>query len=200
MSIQLNYKDWEIKLFNEHFYSIKSTDNIRAYDYTYFNEGEQRYSNDSQHGIEVYFHEDLIKSAIIISGGGATNVHESCFVIDEDRLLICCANSLFCLELPFLKLLWQANPDHCTCFQIFKHGNGFIIHGELDISKLDINRNVIWTFAGNDIFTTPTGEDTFKIINDVIYAENWDNVIFELNANTGALIKADNSKSFFRPK
>jgi len=28
------------------------------------------------------------------------------------------------------------------------------------------------------IFTTPTGKNTFRIIDNIIYATNWDNVTF----------------------
>jgi outer membrane protein assembly factor BamB len=101
------------------------------------------------------------------------------------------------VTLPDLKLVWRTTVDSATCFEIFKFNDNFIVHGELEISKIDQEGNIIWRFSGSDIFTTPTGKDSFKIVNEIIYATNWDNVTFELNANTGQLINIETIKSIY---
>lgn len=54
--------------------------------------------------------------------------------------------------LPDLVLNWQTQCDQATCFQIFKQLNDYIIHGELQVTKLEKNGNKKWEFGGRDIF------------------------------------------------
>ena len=75
-----------------------------------------------------------------------------------------------------------------TCFEIVKHDDAYIIHGELEITRLNIAGEVIWSFSGPDIFTTPDGKDIFKVVGDIVYAKAWTEQTFQLDAYTGELI------------
>ena len=195
MTLQKSYKDLKIFLCDDILYDLNSVDNSKSYAHIYSDKNYDDFLYLTRHGIEIYREDDLINSSLIISGGGTSGIHETSSIIDNDRLLICCAHSVFCMTLPDLNLDWRTTVDSATCFEIFKFKDNFIIHGELEISKLDTRGNIIWRFSGNDIFTTPTGRDAFRIVNEIIYATNWDNVTFELNANTGQLINQETIKS-----
>jgi hypothetical protein len=67
--------------------------------------------------------------------------------------------------------------------------NDYIVHGELEISRLDRKGQLIWQFTGSDIFTTPNGHDTFEIGQTTIKAKNWEETIYELEIETGKLIR-----------
>jgi outer membrane protein assembly factor BamB len=183
------HKDLQVSIFNDTDYNPGSVDNSRSYNHVYTNKDHSDYLYLTKHGIIVYKNEELLNSALVISSGGATAIHETSFLIDNDTFLICCADSIFCLTLPELNLVWRTMADMATCFEIFKYQDTYIVHGELEISCIDKNGNIIWSFSGTDIFTTQTGKNTFRIIDNIIYATNWDNVIFQLNADTGQLIK-----------
>ena len=60
---------------------------------------------------------------------------------------------------------------------------------------MDIDGKIKWNFFGTDIFINSTGKDTFKIMDDIIHATNWDNVIFELDTKTGAVLNYNAIKS-----
>jgi outer membrane protein assembly factor BamB len=138
-----------------------------------------------KHGVKIFEGENLVNSALLIGYGGVTGIHENCSLIDNSKLLICCGDSVFCLILPSLNLEWRTKADTATCFEIIQYKSNYIIHGELEITSLDKDGTINWEFVGTDIFTNPTGKDTFRIVDDVIYATNWDNVTFQLEANTG---------------
>ena len=53
------------------------------------------------------------------------------------------------------------------------HKDSYIVHGELAISRINRNGNIMWRKSGADIFTTPEGIDTFIIAKDYILATDW---------------------------
>lgn len=72
-------------------------------------------------------------------------------------------------------MLWKTKADQATCFEIFKHKDDYIVHGELEISRLDKNGNIVWQQGGRDIFTTLDGKDDFAITDEYILATDWAN-------------------------
>ena len=161
------YKDLTIEVLDEPTYKFDSTDNNFNYSKIYFVENAEYYPT-SKHGIRIYRDSQIIESCIIIGSGGAAGIHQNLFIIDNNRLLICCCDTIFNFKLPELELIWKTQADQATCFQIFKHKDEFIVHGELQVTKLDKDGNKIWEFGGTDIFVSIDNEGEFKIENDGI--------------------------------
>lgn len=161
------FKDLTIELIDDPTYTFNSTDNIFIYSKHYFSDGAKEYPT-SKHGIKVYQNDQIINNCIIIGSGGATGIHQNSSLLDNDQLLLCCCDTIFCLTLPNLELKWKIQADQATCFQIFKQQDQYIIHGELQITKLDRNGNKKWEFGGADIFFSIDNEEEFKIEKDGI--------------------------------
>lgn len=161
------YNDLTIEVLDEPTYKFGSADNNFNYSTTYFGDNAEEYPT-SKHGIKIYRDDQIIESCIIIGSGGATGIHQNSFIIDNNRLLICCCDTIFNLKLPELDLIWKTQADQATCFQIFKHQDDIIVHGEFQVTKLDKNGNKKWEFGGADIFVSIDNEDEFKIENDGI--------------------------------
>ena len=90
--------------------------------------------------------------------------------------MICCSDSVFCLTIPTLLLQWKTKADFATCFEIFKYKLDYIVHGEVEISRLSADGDLIWQQSGADIFVTPkSNEDDFVVTDDYILATDWDN-------------------------
>ena len=164
---------YKITIYSDPTFTEGSVDNINNYDFVYFDESE--YQSITVFGIKIFLENTLVKSAIIGSVGGGASIHENSIIIENDRILICCSSSVFCLSIPELSLLWQTKADQATCFEIFKYKDDYIIHGELEISKLDQNGKIVWQQGGRDIFTTLDGNDNFKITDEYIFATDWGN-------------------------
>jgi hypothetical protein len=150
------------------------TDSAHKYDFTYFEDRD--YECSTIVGIEVFEAEILIKSAVIEAFGVSTAIHETSFVFDPDRIVICCSDTLFCLSIPALSLLWKTKADTSTCFQIFKYKSDYIVHGELEISRIGNDGQMIWQQRGGEIFTRQYPEkDDFMITETHISATDWEN-------------------------
>jgi outer membrane protein assembly factor BamB len=161
------YKNLTIEVIDEPTYKFGSTDNNFNFSKHYFGDGATEYLS-SKHGIKIYQDGQIIESCIIIGSGGATDVHQNSSLLDKDQLIICCSDTIFCLTLPDLELKWKTQTDQVTCFQIFKKQDDYIIHGELQVVKLDKDGKIKWEFGGADIFVSIDNEEEFKIENDGI--------------------------------
>ncbi len=161
------YKDLTIEVLDEPTYKFGSSDNNFNYSKHYFGNGATEYPT-SKHGIKIYQDDQIIDSCIIIGSGGATDIHQNSSLLDKDQLIICCCDTIFCLRLPDLELKWKAQADQATCFQIFKQQDDYIVHGELQVAKLDKDGKIKWEFGGADIFVSIDNAEEFKIESDGI--------------------------------
>lgn len=177
---QYNYKNLIIEIHDEPTYKFGSTDNSFTYSKHYFGNDAKEYPT-SKHGIKIYQDHRIIDNCIIIGSGGATGIHKFLTLLDNDKLLLCCCDTIFCLSLPNLDLIWKTKADQATCFQIIKYNNSYIIHGEFQVTKLDENGNIIWEFGGSDIFVSIDNEEEFKIENDGILLTDFSKTKYKID-------------------
>jgi hypothetical protein len=161
------YQNLTIEVRDEPTYKLGSADNNFIYSKHYLGDGGQDYPT-SKHGIKIFQDDQILESCIVIGSGGATGIHKNSTIIDNDNLLVCCCDTVFCLTLPNLDLKWKTRADQATCFQIFKQQDEYIIHGELQVTKLDKDGNKKWEFGGADIFVSIDNEEEFKLESDGI--------------------------------
>jgi hypothetical protein len=176
---------YRIDIFTDHTFSENSTDNVEQYQSVYLNKSKNGYS--TIFGLKVYQGDTVLKSAAVGSCGGTTTPHKNSTIIEDDRIMTCCANTIFCLSLPELNLLWQTKADTGTCFEIFKYQDNYIVHGELEITRIGRDGNIIWQRSGADIFTTLGGKDDFELTDNHILATDWENRKYKFDFN-GRLI------------
>lgn len=150
MSTKLKYNDYEIELSDDKTYSLKSADNNFQYDNVYHDEEALQFQS-NKHSIRVFSNEQLYKSAIVCAVGGGTGIFARSAVIWDDKIFICCANKVFSLSLPNLKLNVMTQVDMATCFGIYQADNGLFTHGELRVTRLDKDGKIVWEAGLRDI-------------------------------------------------
>ena len=179
LKMKIDIGKYRIDLIDESNYSSNSTDNIFQYNQQFINEKE--YKPTTQIGIKLYDGEHIVSNAIIKSTGGASGIHHTSQIVSNDRLTICCSESVFNLSIPRLTLEWITKADDATCFQIFKCEEDFIIHGELNITRISKNGEILWQNNGTDIFTTEEGNEDFKIQNKIIQVKDWNYKLYKFS-------------------
>jgi len=170
---------YNIELQLDETFSLNSVDNINHYQKVYFDISEYDYP--TKIGIKLFENKELIKSVLIGSNGGGSGIHTTSQIIEEDRIIICCSDTIFCISIPDLALKWKTQADQATCFQIFKKDSNFFIHGEMEISRIDSNGQLIWQQTGNDIFTTEKATDNFEITETHIRVTDWENRTYKFD-------------------
>lgn len=170
---------YQLKIYSDPTFIEGSSDNLNRYDFVYFDKSE--YQITTIIGLQVFEKNVLIKSVAIGSDGGATGIEENSAIIENDRIVICCSDTIFCLSIPELNLLWETKADQFTCFEIFKHKDDYIIHGELLISRLDKTGKIIWQQSGRDIFITLDCKNNFLIKDDYIEVTDFENKVYKFD-------------------
>lgn len=184
--MKLELEKYKLELVDESNYLANSTDN--SFQYVQHYKNEQVYRPTTQIGVKLYDGENIISNALISSTGGASGIHKTSQIVTNNSITICCAESVFNLSIPKLKLQWISKADDATCFQIFRYKEDFIIHGELNITRLASNGEIMWQNSGADIFTTEKGEDNFRIENGIIQVSDWNNQLYKFTLNGKYLV------------
>lgn len=76
-------------------------------------------------------------------------------------------------------------------FEIHRVNAGFLIYGETDITMLDDNLEMIWSFSGRDIFVSATGKKAFEIKDDRICLFDFEDRYYELDFYGNVLLCVD---------
>ena len=108
-----------------------------------------------QVAVYLYKAEEEIKSIVLTAGGSVSSLWEKSALLDGDRLLVACGNEVFCILLPTLELLWHTQVDMATCFEVVPYQDDYITHGEVEISRLNRQGEILWQFSGKDILVSP---------------------------------------------
>jgi hypothetical protein len=170
--MRTSFKEYTVDIVDEPTFNVGSADNSFKYDKVYFEDTEFRPT--SKHGIKISSDGQIISSAIICETGGATGIHDNSFLIKDDNLLICCCNAVSSFNLPNLTLNWKKEFDQATCFSIYPYKDDFIIHGELEIKRIDKSGQIKRKFSAKDIFVTQDGTESIKLTGDKIELTDWD--------------------------
>ena len=94
---------------------------------------------------------------------------------------------LFCLGLPDLQLNWQTTVDLAACFEVFKLEEDYIVHGEIEISRIDKYGKIKWSFSGVDIFVVLDETKSFVLHSDHIFLTDFEKNTYKIDFN-GKLI------------
>jgi outer membrane protein assembly factor BamB len=177
---------YQIEIYEDSTFIQDQPVNKHPYDFVYLNASEYQYT--SVYGVKLYSGDQLLKSAIIGSDNGETVIHKTSVIVEKNRLLVCCSDTVFCLSIPDLDLLWRTKADDITCFEIYGYQDSYIIHGECEISRLDNDGNILWQQGGDDIFITLDGMDDLVITDNHIMATDWNNKKYKFDFN-GRIIR-----------
>jgi len=179
----LDFENYQIKQYEENDYRVESPDNWYKYSKVYLNENE--FVSSTLIGIQIIEKDRVISDCLIGADGGTSGIHTNSTTFSQGGLIIYCSYTVFKLSLPYLNLNWKTIADAENCFAIYKLDKDFVVHGELEISRLDNEGKIGWKQPGKDIWTTAEGLDDFTMHDDYILATDWEYDIhkFEFNGN-----------------
>ncbi len=93
-----------------------------------------------------------------------------------------------------MQLEWDIELDISCCFtlELMKDKKTILVAGESDISRIDLEGNILWKYSGSDILVTESGKYGAEIIGNKIYLTDWNNILHVLDFD-GNLINLDSS-------
>lgn len=169
-----------ITVVDEPTYTFDSTDNIRCYAREIIL-GDDGVS--SVHGVML----GDTGLLVIGAGGGGAGVHAQSALVIDDKLLLAVGNQIACVSLTAPHdLLWSRKVDLATCFGLYwaARQRALISHGELEITGLSLEGDVIWKAMGADIFT-----GRFQLAPDHVEVVDFYDTVYRFDVVTGEALK-----------
>ncbi len=163
--MEIAYENFKIELFNDSTFTPNSTDNLNSYDHEYPERSDlsSRNISSTKTAIKVYDKLILLKSAIICEPGGITIESETSYVIKDFVIYLIARDLVYSLNIPDLSLNWAKECDSLSCHAIYKLENDFLVHGELDILRIDKEGEIKWRFGGRQNWINPSGKPEVTI-------------------------------------
>lgn len=178
--VELRCGSFLLTMLNDPCHTFGSVDNVRRYDHEFsFNE-EQR--NSSRHGLICREADGTEHSCILQAGGGASGVHDYSAIVVKNCCIVAVGDMACSLSLPKLDLNWATRVDGATCFGVYyspKH-DCLLSHGEMEIARLNLQGEIVWSVGGRDIFT-----EGFRLFDDHAEAIDFYQQAYRIDIITG---------------
>ena len=185
LKMRWRHGDITVEMIDEPAYSVGSPDNVRPYEHEYILGPASVLG--SRHGVVCLLRDQPVGSALIAGSGGGTGVHAHSLALLDDCCCAAVANRVVCMGLPQLALRWQVEGDQATCFGLHptRDRASLVVHGELEISRLTLDGQKIWSCSGRDIFS---GE--LKVDEKVVHAVDFNGATYAISLDDGRIVEA----------
>lgn len=174
----LENKTYRIDISIDETYTFDSMDN-KCYDFVF--NPQQLTRNDFLRTLrlEITRNNDIYAIALV---GTVPCSDLDCAILEKDTLIVLQNDVISIINLKTLTLeKYIPLPIDSNTFGIYTIPNGYVIYGELEINKLDLSFNKVWTFSARDIFVTCNEKDSFKITDNIIKLRDWEGWYYELD-------------------
>ncbi len=180
--MKIDNQQFEIEIIDEPCYSASSTDNIRKYSKEYLL-GED-FRNAPRFGIFVKNSDGFENSCFILGNSIGHPTHDNMAVVVGKNLFVSIGNLVCCFDIPSLTLVWHREVDTGISYSVHVSPDkkGIISHGELEITKVSFDGEIIWSVSGKDIFT-----GGFTIFSDHIEVVDFNNERYNITLSDGQI-------------
>ena len=148
----LRTNDLIITIAREPSYTPGSVDNVHSFDKEHrLTDGENGFVATA---VRAEGPDGSAHSCIILTAFDSV-ICDRCALIHGDVLFLGADAYLCSISLPALDLRWKTQVYLVSCYDVYysaKH-DCLITHGELEIARVGLSGNKVWSFPGNDIFS-----------------------------------------------
>lgn len=176
-SFVLNTRWGQVTILDEPTYAFGSADNARTYNV------EIRLDRENQtsiHGVRI----EGRWTSVFGAGGGCSTVHQHTAIELNGRLYVAVGDQIVCLNLVTCSMDWSRRVDSATCFGVYWDSahEALISHGELQISRLSLTGDEIWSSSGADIFS-----EGFRCLPEAIEVIDFNRSVYLFDYASGEL-------------
>lgn len=115
---------------------------------------------------------------------------ECCTVLNGEKLYTIKFNTMYEIDIITKQIRYIDLDDLSGAMGLYKTADGLIVHGEMEIVKLDFELNEIWHFLGADIFASMIDHPAITIYDDRIELLDFENNHYVIS-HDGKLIRQD---------
>ena len=112
----------------------------------------------------------------------------NCAILDDETLTVLQDKTITQFRITDGSIIRHIELDCFGCnFSIYKIENGYVLHGEIEITMLDLDFIKKWSFSGKDIFASVSGKQPFEIRDDFICLYDFEDNYYEIDFNGNLL-------------
>lgn len=121
---------------------------------------------------------------IIYLLGSPYSALDNCFILDNEKIKVLNDNYLLDIDLESMDLVEKLELlDYSTGIEIMKYIDGYLVHGERELIRINEYNDVLWVFTGKNLLISgDEGKRALKVENDIIYIEDLYGEIYCLNS------------------
>jgi hypothetical protein len=138
-------------------------------------------SEGSNLGIRVFKDNKEINSGLItgIQGGlwlfQATEKDKAQSIkLKDGNLILSLGFHFLSIQIQTLELNWAIKPDSAEIFEFYDLKDDFLLRGELQIHRIDLNGQIKWSYGGRDIWVNIDGKQEISILENEINLIDFD--------------------------
>lgn len=110
------------------------------------------------------------------------SLEEDCAILEDNIITILQNDTIVQLNVHNGELLFYKELDtYMPNFGIYKVKEGYILYGELLITMLDEDFNIVWKFGGKDIFVSYTRRNAFQMCDSMIKLYDFEDNYYEID-------------------
>lgn len=87
----------------------------------------------------------------------------------DNVLIISLGFTFLSFDIDKQEIKWKIRPDLAEIFEFYDLGNDFLLRGETEIHRIDLEGNIKWSYAGGDIWVNIDGKKEVQIELDKIH-------------------------------
>ncbi|SEQ08048.1 hypothetical protein [Flavobacterium urocaniciphilum] len=107
----------------------------------------------------------------------------------DNNLILSTGFTFFSFNIEKQEIEWKLRPDISEVFEFYDLQDDFLLRGELEIHRIDINGNIKWSYGGKDIWVNIDGKKEVCIENDKIKLTDFESNIYVIDFNGNTLKK-----------
>jgi hypothetical protein len=180
-SLKLSSAIGDLEIVGEPLYSLRSVDNPRVYPMEF----------DLRDGLKTGFAYGILRGGIPLAAIAVPQwglpLGEKSAIIWHERLYLLAANQIACFSLNPFVLVRSVDVDTACCFglHLAPTRDMLICHGEMDITRLSEDVEIIWQRGGRDILT-----GGFTLRPDYIEVSDFNDDLYRFDYDTGSPLAA----------
>ena len=97
-----------------------------------------------------------------------------------NKLIIALDQSIFCLSLPELELQWDLGLDEMPIFEFITIEEDILLRGELQIFRINMNGEIVWSTFGNNIWVNIDGKREMQIIDNEVVLTDFNGRVYRI--------------------
>ncbi|MBE6543765.1 MAG: hypothetical protein E7675_05140 [Ruminococcaceae bacterium] len=178
------FEKYSIKITVDNTYTVNSADNPKKYDHTLTPSFVQR--GDMYTVLDISVAGPNSYSLALI--GSYHTYQDSCAILEGSILTVLQNDHIIRIDLDTAQIIKEYEIDMCgISFGIYSVKGGYIIYGEVEILKLDLDYRTLWSFSGKDIFVSATGKRAFELTKESIKLYDFEDNFYELDYDGNVL-------------